>query len=110
MIGSKKFVALVFGSALSSAMLYVDGLFARRAAVVSVTAVTEQSQNMAFWQLWVPLLLVQIVVVVLVHRDTPSPLQRNLIYFGVFIFLIATLYSLTGFHQLINGTAATQIS
>ena len=104
MIKPIKFLALSVGSALSSAMLFIDGIFARRAAAaVGSSQVTEPTQHMAFWQLWVPLLLVQIVVVVLIHRDAAPSLQRNIIYFGVFIFITASLYSVTGFHLLTNA-------
>ncbi|MGR8948904.1 MAG: hypothetical protein ACU84Q_12710 [Gammaproteobacteria bacterium] len=106
MITTPKFASLAVVSILTSAMLFVDGRFSRLAALQSGNSASiEQSQNMAFWQLWVPLLLVQIVLVVLVRRAQPTTVQRNIIYLGIFLFVIATLYSITGFHILTRTLA-----
>ena len=99
-MNSKKFNLLSMVSLTTSLMLWVDGWFSRAAVKSGVQAGNlDVGNQLAFWRLWVPLLMVQIVVVVLVHRDAPSPVQRNISYFGIFFFVIASLFALTGFEQ-----------
>ena len=96
-----KFFALSLVSLFTTVMLWVDGLFSRRAAESGVPVESiGQADSFAFWRLWVPLIVVQIVVVTLIHRLSGTRVQRNIVYFGVFLFVMATLYALTGFQQL----------
>lgn len=82
-------------------MLFIDGWYARRLMNSEINATNPDTVlSMAYWQLWIPLLFVQVVVLALAHRNHATIVQRNVIYLGVFLFSIASLYSLIGYEAL----------
>ena len=96
-----KFIALTVVSSVASLMLIVDGIFSRLAADnLSTERSPEQVVDIAFWPLWLPLLLVQVVVLALTYRGRANDFQRNVIYFGVLFFITASMYSLLGHETL----------
>ena len=96
-----KFIALAVVSSIASFMLIIDGIFSRLAAKnMSTQSVAEQAPDFAFWPLWLPLLLVQLVVLALNYRGQAADFQRNVIYFGVFLFIAASMYALLGHEML----------
>ena len=100
-MNNAKFLALATVSVFTSMMLWVDGVFSRAALHQGVNAESvEHLDKLAFWRLWLPLLAVQIVIVVLVNYQSATHKQKNLIYFGVFLFATASVYALVGFQQL----------
>jgi len=98
-----KFIALVTVSIMASVMLIIDGIFSRLATDnTPALGASEQVPDFDFWPLWLPLLLVQIVVVALTYRGLAGSFQRNVIYLGVFIFIAASIYSLAG-HEMLKA-------
>ena len=96
-----KFLALGAVSLFTSIMLWIDGVYSRAALQQGINPESmAHVDKLAFWRLWVPLIAVQIVIVVLMHYQLTTRTQKNLIYFGVFLFATASLYALSGFHQL----------
>ncbi|MEM7468861.1 MAG: hypothetical protein AAF387_18495 [Pseudomonadota bacterium] len=102
---TSKFSLLCVVSLLTSVMLFVDGLFARRAVGMrDQLALQQQDVTLSFFQLWIPLALVQVVVFVLILRAGAASPRKHFILIGIFIFSVASLYSLTGYHQLNSAT------
>lgn len=107
-MNNKKFLALTIVSFVGTAMLVIDGFFSRIAFQQYRTEhVGEQLTDFAFWPLWLPLLLVQLVVVALGFRAGASTTQRNAIILLVFVFFVASLYSLIG-HETLTREIASQ--
>ncbi len=101
-MNSRKFFALIGVSSVASIMLIIDGAFSRIAANQNnKEGIAEQVGDFAFWPLWLPLLLVQIVVIALSLRSGLHHQQRNIIIFMLFLFLSASMYSLIG-HVLLT--------
>lgn len=101
-----KFLGLTSVSCLSSIMLVIDGVFSRLAANnFSPSDFDEQINDFAFWPLWLPLLLVQVVVIALAYRGELNSLQRNIVIFMIFLFLAASMYSLIG-HEMLTTEIA----
>lgn len=100
----KIFLALIGVSSLASTMLGIDGVFSRISLEKYRTqSIAEQLTDFAFWPLWLPLLLVQVVVVALAFRGGANPVQRNAIIFMVFVFLVASTYSFIGHETLLKA-------
>ena len=96
-----KFFGLAVVSIFTSMMLWIDGIYSRAALEADIDAENvAHIDELAFWRLWLPLLAVQIVIVVLVNYQSATHNQKNLIYFGVFLFATASVYALVGFQQL----------
>lgn len=102
----KIFFALISVSSLASLMLVIDGAFSRISLEKYQTqSVGEQLTDFAFWPLWLPLMLVQLVVVVLALRGGVDAVQRNIITFMIFIFVTASMYSFIGHDTLVKELA-----
>ena len=91
-------------------MLIIDGIFSRGAAgSFTLGSSDEQINDFALWPFWLPLLLVQIVVIALCYRGGVNQFQRNTIILMIFLFIIASMYSLIG-HEMLTAEIARHVS